>query len=310
MKQLKIAQLSKLWFTIIAVVVVVSLGSLFIQGLNFGIDFIGGTIITIDLHTSFETSEVKAITDEYDPDATITYSGDAADTVIISTRQDLNTEQRQELFNAFKEKYDLEDSDLVSVDTVSATVGSEMTRNAIIAVVVASALMLVYISFRFKLTYGIAAILGLLFDILAVIGFYSLFRIQVNTPFIAAILTILGYGINDTIVVFDRIRENHELAPADKLGNVVDLSAAQTIKRSIYTSVTTLLAIGSIYVFGVTDVKTFALPIIVGIVVSTYASLCVASPLWLVIQERFNRNERSKSNRPRRQRNTSKQPTV
>lgn len=308
MKTLKIAQLSKVWFSIIAVVVVVSLGSLLIQGLNYGIDFIGGTIITIDLHTTFDTNEVKEITDKYDPDATITYSGDNQDTVIISTRQDLSTEQRQEIFNAFKEKYNLENTDLVSVDTVSASVGSEMTRSAIIAVIVAGALMLVYISFRFKFTYGLAAILALLFDILAVIGFYSLFKIQVNTPFIAAILTILGYGINDTIVVFDRIRENRELSPGGNLGHVVDVSAAQTIKRSIYTSVTTLLAIGSIYVFGVPDVKTFALPIIVGVIVSTYASLCVASPLWIVIQERF--PDKRRANKSNKNKKTNKQPTV
>lgn len=286
MKTLKIAQNSKIWFSIIAVLVVLSIGSLLFLGLNYGIDFVGGTIITIDLHQEFSTEEVREIINEYDPEATITYSGDARDTVIISTKQDLDTAQRQEIFNQFKEKYDLENSDLVSVDTVSATVGSEMTRNAIIAVVVAVILMLIYITFRFQLYYGIAAVLALVFDILVVIGFYSLFRIQVNTPFIAAILTILGYGINDTIVVFDRIRENLEVNPRLNLDKLVNESTTQTIKRSIYTSVTTLLAIGSIYIFGVEDIKNFALPIIIGIIVSTYASICVATPIWLWLQEK------------------------
>lgn len=311
MKELKIAQNTKIWFTIIAVLMVISIGSLLIQGLNYGIDFIGGTIITIDLHQKFETAEVREIINDFDDGATITYSGDAQETVIISTREDLSTEQRAEIFNAFKEKYNLEDSDLVSVDTVSATIGSEMTRNALIAVVVACALMLVYITFRFQFYYAIAAVLALIFDIMVVIGFYSLFRIQVNTPFIAAILTILGYGINDTIVVFDRIRENTEIAPGMNLAEVVNESTSQTIKRSIYTSVTTLLAIGSIYFLGVEDIKTFALPIIVGIIISTYASLCVATPIWLYLQEHKPiKNEPAKRSNRRSKKKTTKQPTV
>ena len=301
MRELKIAQNLKIWFGIIAVLVIVSLGSLIFQGLNFGIDFVGGTIITIDLHQTFDTNEIRDIINEYDPEATITYSGDNAETVIISTNQDLSTEERQDIFNKFKEKYKLDDKDLISVDTVSPTVGGEMTRNAIIAVTVAVALMLVYITFRFQLYYGIAAILSLLFDIFVVIGCYSLFRIQVNTPFIAAILTILGYGINDTIVVFDRIRENLELTPNGNLATIVNESAKETIKRSLYTSITTLLAIGAIYLFGVEDIKSFALPIIIGIVVSTYASICVATPIWMVLREKnpFKVNER------RSRRNTS-----
>ncbi len=286
MKELKIAQNLKIWFSIIAILVIVSIGSLAIQGLNFGIDFVGGTIITIDLHKQFDSNEIRDIMSKYDDNATITYSGDNAETVVISTNQDLSTEQRQEIFNAFKDKYKLKDSDLISVDTVSATVGSEMTRNALLAVAVSVLLMLVYITFRFQLYYGIAAILSLMFDILVVIGCYSLFRIQVNTPFIAAILTILGYGINDTIVVFDRIRENLEMSPNGNLNTIVNTSARETIKRSLYTSITTLLAIGAIYIFGVEDIQSFALPIIIGIVISTYASICVATPIWLVLREK------------------------
>ncbi len=313
MKELKIAQLSKVWFSIIAIFVVVALGSLFIRGLNFGIDFVGGTIITIDLHKTFETSEIKEIMDKYDDQATITYSGDSQDTVVISTRQDLDTATRQEIFNAFKDKYSLQDSDLISVDTVSATIGSEMTRNAIIAVAIACVLMLVYITFRFQFYYGVAAVLALVFDLLVVIGFYSLFQIQVNTPFIAAILTILGYGINDTIVVFDRIRENRELMPGASLDQIVNVSSTQTIKRSLYTSITTLLAIGAIYIFGVSDIRDFALPIIVGIVVSTYASICVATPIWQFMQEKRPVKTKGDKNRRNRRRSGSKkekQPVV
>ena len=120
----------------------------------------------------------------------------------------ISTEERQEIFDDFKEAYSLKDADLISVDTVTPTVGSEMTKNAIIAVAIAIVLMLIYIWLRFELFFGISAVLALVFDMVNLIGFYSLFQIQVNTPFIAAILTILGYSINDIIVVFDRIREN------------------------------------------------------------------------------------------------------
>lgn len=286
-RELKIAEKSRLWFSIMAVLLLVSLGSLIIQGLNYGIDFVGGTIITIDLHQKFDTADVRKITDEYDKEATITYSGDNQETLIMSTKKNMSTQERAQIFNAFKNKYVLQDSDMISVDTVSPSVGSEMTRSAIIAVIVAVLLMLIYISIRFEFYYGVAAICGLIFDILVVLGFYSLFRIQVNTPFIAAILTILGYGINDTIVVFDRIRENHELSPQMGLDRLVDVSSGQTIKRSIYTSVTTLLAIVSLYIFGVSEIQSFALPIIVGVVASTYASLCVATPVWLALRKKF-----------------------
>lgn len=287
MKLLKIAEKSKVWFSVVLILAVVSIGSIAIRGLNFGIDFVGGTIITIDLGQKFETADAKKITDQFDKDATITYSGDNQESIIISTKKDLSAAERQEAFDAFKDKYVLEDKALVSVDTVSATVGSEMTRNAILAVVVAIVLMLIYISFRFEIYFGLSSVFGLMFDILVVIGCYALFQIQVNTPFIAAILTILGYGINDTIVTFDRIRENLENTSNENLDYIVDLSVTQTIKRSIYTSLTTLLAILGLYIFGVSEIRDFALPIIIGIITSTYASLCVASPFWLFLKEKF-----------------------
>ncbi|MEG0379054.1 MAG: protein translocase subunit SecF, partial [Eubacterium sp.] len=165
-KTLKIVEKSKIWFAIAIALVLISVGSLVIRGLNFGIDFVGGTIVTIDLHTQFETSDARQIVDKYDKNAEITYAGDNKDQIVISTKESLDTDQREALFNQFKEKYKLEDKDLISVDTISATIGSETARNAIIASLVAMGLMLIYITIRFEFLFGLSAIIALFYDII------------------------------------------------------------------------------------------------------------------------------------------------
>ena len=173
---------------------------------------------------------------------------------------------------------------MLSIDTVSPSIGAEVTRNAIIASIVAVMLMLVYITFRFEFLFGLTAVMALIHDLIIVLGVYSLFQIQVNSPFIAAILTILGYSINDTIVIFDRIRENRNKFGKFDYENLIDTSLSQTFQRSINTSITTLLAITAIYFLGVQAIKDFALPLIVGIMIGTYSSVFVASTLWYKIK--------------------------
>ncbi|MEG1432729.1 protein translocase subunit SecF [Eubacterium sp.] len=314
-RQLKLVEKTKLWFIISLIMIVISLGALAIRGLNFGIDFVGGTIVTIDLHTTFNTDDARKITDQYDKNADITYSGDAQEQIVISTKESLTTEQRTDLFNAFKTEYKLTDADLVSVDTITPSVGTETARNAVLASVVAIALMLVYITFRFEFYFGLAAVLALVHDIIVVIGVYALFQIQVNAPFIAAVLTILGYSINDTIVVFDRIRENENVMGMQNLTTLVDASVNQTLKRSINTVATTLIAILALYIFGVAAIKDFALPLIVGIACGCYSSIFVASPLWVVFQKKFkntryNTKNQKKNNRKRRDKRQEKAPQV
>ncbi|URN83045.1 protein translocase subunit SecF [Acetobacterium wieringae] len=284
-KNIQVAEKSKIWFAVSLILIAISVGSLFINGLNFGIDFIGGTIVTIELNTPFETSDAKALIEEYDSSADVTYAGEAKTQVIISTKKDLSTEERQTLFSKFQEKYNLEDTDLLSIDTVSPSIGAEMANSAMIAAVVAVLLMLVYITFRFEFMFGLAAVIALVHDLIIVLGVYSIFQIQVNSPLIAAMLTILGYSINDTIVVFDRIRENRPKFGKYDYANLVDASVTQTLRRSINTSFTTLLAIGALYAFGVPAVQDFALPLMVGIVSGTYSSIFIASALWCKIKE-------------------------
>ncbi|MGL4546634.1 protein translocase subunit SecF [Eubacterium aggregans] len=314
-RQLKLIEKTKIWFIISLIMIVISLGALAIRGLNFGIDFVGGTIVTIDLHTTFNTDDAREITDKYDKNADITYSGDAQEQIVISTKESLTTEQRTDLFDAFKAEYKLTDADLVSVDTITPSVGTETARNAVLASVVAMALMLVYITFRFEFYFGLAAVLALVHDIVVVIGVYALFQIQVNAPFIAAVLTILGYSINDTIVVFDRIRENENVMGMQNLTTLVDASVNQTLKRSINTVATTLIAILALYIFGVAAVKNFALPLIVGIACGCYSSIFVASPLWVVFQKKFkntryNTKQQKKNNRKRLDKRQEKAPQV
>jgi preprotein translocase subunit SecF len=296
MKNLKIVEKSKIWFILSAVLIVISLGSLMIQGLNFGIDFIGGTIITIDLKTPFETSDARAIVDQYDSHADITNAGDDGSQIIISTKKDLSTDERTNLFAAFQEKYTLESTDLLSIDTVSPSIGAEVAQSAFIACIVAVALMLAYITFRFEFFFGLTAVIALVHDLIIVLGVYSIFQIQVNSPFIAAMLTILGYSINDTIVVFDRIRENRNRFGKFEYVPLVDISISQTMQRSINTSLTTLLAIGSIYVLGVQSIRDFALPLIVGIISGTYSSIFIASTLWVKIKEKQAQKINTKKN--------------
>ena len=304
MKTLKLVEKSKIWFGIAILLIVVSLGSLLIRGLDFGIDFRGGTIITIDLHTQFKTEDIRKITDEFDKSAEITYSGDAQEQVVISTKENMDAEKRNALFAKFQDQYKLEETDLISADSVTATVGSETARNAVIAAAVAVLLMLIYITFRFEFFFGLSAIITLIFDITIVIGVYALLQIQVNAPFIAAILTILGYSINDTIVVFDRIRENEGILGVKEIEKLVDTSITQTLRRSLYTVATTLLAILSLYILGVEAIRDFALPLVVGIVTGCYGSIFVASPLWVLFQKKFPSSKRNKkmnkgSRRPR-----------
>ncbi len=286
-KNFKVIEKTKLWLTLSALLIVVTIGSLLILGLNYGIDFKGGTIITIDLHQSFKTEDARKIVDSYDTDADITYAGDDQSTVIIGTKEDLDEKQRKEIFEDFKKQYGLQDKDLLSIDTISPTIGGETVKKAAIASGVVVVAILVYITFRFQFLFGVAAVLTLIHDVVTMVGVYALFRIPVNSPFIAAILTILGYSINNTIVVFDRIRENRRLYKKMDIVELVNTSVNQSFTRSINTTLTTLTAVVSLYIFGGVAIRDFALPLIVGLVVGCYSSLFVASSIWVLLEKKF-----------------------
>lgn len=284
--KLKFIEYRKIWFSISAIIIIVGIFFLTMNGLNLGIDFAGGTIINIDLHQTFEVKEIREITDSFDKSADITFGGDKKELVIIQTRESLSNEQRENIFQGFKEKYDLEQKDLLSIDKVNPTIGNELKKQALMALVIAVVGMLIYITFRFEFSFGIAAIIALIHDALIVLTFYSIMQIQVNTPFIAAILTILGYSINDTIVIFDRIRENRKTFRGKDNVLLINTSLRQTLARSINTSLTTLITISALYILGSEAIKDFALPLIVGFLSGTYSSIFIASPVWYLLKNR------------------------
>jgi preprotein translocase SecF subunit len=184
----------------------------------------------------------------------------------------------------FKDKYGLENTDLVNQQKFGPSIGKEIQGKAFLSVIIASLCMLAYITLRFELFFGLAAVAALIHDVLIGVAVYAILNIPINSSFIAAMLTIVGYSINDTIVVFDRIRENIKTTRKSKFEDIIDMSISQTIIRSVNTSVTTLFAITSLYIFGVEAIKDFALPLIIGVVAGTYSSIFIASPIWYLLK--------------------------
>ena len=257
------------------------------KALNYSLEFMGGTSTNVtfneDLSIDDLDSQVKPVVQEVTGDANIQISKVAdSNAVIIKTR---SLDERQELNQKLVDSFGVDESK-ITAESISSTVSSEMRRDAIVAVLIATICMLLYIWFRFKdVRFASSAVLALLHDVLVVLAFYALSRISVGNTFIACMLTIVGYSINATIVIFDRIRENLKTAgkKAD-LKELVNLSITQTLTRSIYTSFTTFITIFVVFVMGVSSIREFALPIMVGIVCGAYSSVCITGALWYVLK--------------------------
>ena len=206
--------------------------------------------------------------------------------VVIKTRT-LNVAEREEFSQTMQDSFGIAEDD-ISAETISSTVSREMQRDAILAVTVATVCMLIYIWFRFKdIRFASSGVLALIHDVMVVLASYVFVRISVGNTFIACMLTILGYSINATIVIFDRIRENmHGVKTAEDLKELVNVSVTQTLTRSIYTSLTTFITIAVLFIMGVSTVREFALPIMVGIVCGGYSSVCLTGALWYTMKKR------------------------
>ena len=287
----KIIEKTKIWFSISLAIILVGVVLMATRGLNFGIDFKGGTKIVVDFGGSFDKVEADGIVKEYADDA-VTKTVESTQYEIKS--KDLDETKTAELFDALKEKYSLEDSALISQSQIGPSVGKELTRNAIISVLVACVAMLIYIAIRFEFNFGIAAITALVHDVLITLAFYAIFKIPVNNSFIAAMLTIVGYSINDTIVIFDRIRENSHSMRRSTPAEIANTSINKTLARSINTSLTTLIIIGAVNIF-VPTVREFSLPLLIGIAAGAYSSIFIASPIWVLLQKRKPKNKNVKT---------------
>lgn len=275
----------KISLIISLVIIVLGLIMFLLNGLNYGIDFTGGTLIQIKIGKFISVDEAREIMNEFDKDASVLHVGTEKEEIIIKSTLDLSNETITSVINKFIEKYDIQ-KDSFQSQKFGPSMGKEIRNRALLSMVIASVLMLVYITWRFELKFGIAAIIALIHDVLIMLAVYSILRIPVNGSFIVAILTIIGYSINDTIVIFDRIRENLKLYPKESIESTINNSIKSSLRRTIYTTLTTVMAVSMLYIFGVEDVRILALPLIIGMLAGVYSSLFIASPLWYELKNR------------------------
>ncbi|MCI5510342.1 MAG: protein translocase subunit SecD [Eubacterium sp.] len=288
----------KIFFTISLILILVAPVGMGIfsakdgKALNYSLEFMGGTSTNVtfneDLSIEDIDKEVKPVVQEVTGDANIQAAKVAGSNAVIIKTRSLSLEEREELNQKLVDEFGVDES-TISAESISSTVSSEMRRDAVIAVVIATICMLIYIWFRFKdVRFASSAVLALVHDVLVVLGFYAVARVSVGNTFIACMLTIVGYSINATIVIFDRIRENMKsMGKKQDLADVVNESITQTLTRSIYTSFTTFITIFVLFILGVASIREFALPIMVGIICGAYSSVCVTGTLWYTLRTKF-----------------------
>jgi preprotein translocase subunit SecF len=275
------------WLGISAVVVFFAIAALLFKGINFGIDFSGGNLYQFKFEKNVSLGEINNFFDEVSEEFSeldnnsrkVQVSGE--NTVILRTSE-MSEDKSNEFLKKVKTfgEYDLQKS-----DKVGATIGEELKLSALYALIIGGILIVLYITIRFEFKFAIAAIVALFHDVIISVGGIALLGYEVNTPFIAAVLTILGYSINDTIVVFDRIRETLKRKNSPGFGESINISINQVMTRSINTSLTTFLAVIAILIFGGDSLKTFITTLLIGVVAGTYSSIFVASPLVYLLEK-------------------------
>ncbi|GFI21674.1 protein translocase subunit SecDF [Lachnospiraceae bacterium] len=260
--------------------------------LNYSLDFVGGTSTNVTFNEDMELSAIDAnvvpVFSDVTGDGAVQVQKVAGSNEVIFKTRELNVEERQALEDALVEKFGV-NKELITAETISSTISSEMKSDAVVAVIIATICMLIYIWFRFKdIRFAASSVAALVHDVLVVLAFYAVAKVSVGSTFIACMLTIVGYSINATIVIFDRIRENlGSMLKKDTLEELVNRSISQTLSRSIFTSLTTFIMVAALYILGVTSIKEFALPLMVGIVCGTYSSVCITGALWYVLKTKI-----------------------
>ena len=274
-----------------AIILVAVLLTVFGHGINLGIDFEGGLSMQYDMKTSVTSATVSAVLDGMGiKSSTVTVQGRDNNEAVIRIK-DVSKDDIQKVQATFEENIKKDYPEAVSigdVNYVGPVAGATLVKNAVISVLLAAALMLIYIAIRFDLNSGIAAVFGLLHDVLIMLSFMVIFRsvIQMNSSFIAAALTIVGYSINNTIVIFDRIRENAKKMPTVAREEVTNISIKESLGRTICTTVTTLITIVALCILGVASIREFALPIIVGILSGVYSANMINGYVWAFLEEK------------------------
>ena len=274
-----------------AIIVLALILTVFGHGINLGIDFEGGLSMEYSLGKTAVKGDLEGILGEMGiASSTVTYQGAGESEAVIRIK-DVAQDDIQKIQAQFEEKLKEKYPDAVSVGDVNyvgPVAGATLVRNAVISVLLASALMLVYIAIRFDLNSGLSAVFGLLHDVLIMLSFMVIFRsvIQMNSSFIAAALTIVGYSINNTIVIFDRIRENAKKYPTMPRAEVTNISIRESLGRTLTTTATTLITIVALCILGVASIREFALPIIVGILSGVYSANMINGYVWAFLEER------------------------
>ena len=262
-----------------------------------GLDFKGGTSTTAEFKEEMTIADIEAKVNPVVAEATgetnvMSSTVEGTNQIVMKTKT-LTLEERDALSKALVDKFGIDET-TITYESISSTISSEMQRDAVVAVIVAAIFMLIYIWFRFKdIRFASSAVIALLHDVLVVVAFYAVARLTVGSDFIACILTIVGYSINATIVIFDRIREN--LAEANKktdLAEVVNRSITQTLSRSIYTSLTTFVMVAMLFILGVSSIRSFALPLMVGIVCGAYSSVCITGTLYYLMKTKIQKKSK------------------
>jgi len=270
------------------------------QGLNLDIQFRGGTILEFQMeNSSFDLNLAKQLVEQeigkiVSPQSSYSLdtNNERVDLLVLSIASKLTQEEHDKVVSVIEENFKVKEGTKPTPRAVDAAMGKEMAVKSIIAVAIAALLMVIYVWIRFKimggLLAGVSAVIALLHDVMVMITLYAVFRLPVNESFIAAVLTIVGYSINDTIVIFDRIRENSTLNKKDSLEDITNKSINQSLSRTINTALTTVLAVTTVYIFAsyynIESIKLFMLPMLAGLISGTYSTIFIASPVWVILK--------------------------
>ena len=279
----------KIFFSITIIFLLIGFGSIVTRGFNLGIDFTGGSIVDLTFENPVNVAQVRDVLKEHDMGNSIIQLENSdgkteANSVLIRTGVVEDTELRATM-NDLQSK--LGNYQIQRVEQVGATIGSELVQQAAMAIVLSWVLMIAYITFRFEFKFAIAAIIALIIDVLVVLSYFSLFQMEMDSSFVAALLTVVGYSVNGTIVIFDRIRENLKIhRRSESLGEMVDNSIWQCMTRTIYTVATSLFAIVSIFLFGGETIHNFSFAMLVGFASGAYTSIFLACPMWMFLKNK------------------------
>ena len=279
MKIYNIVERRMIWYLLSLALIVPGLISLMTQGLNLGIDFTGGSIFDLKFQGQPAISEVRKAIDRVDLELGNPVIQETTPGEFLIRTRDLQEAERDSFLSALKQE--IGDYEVLREEKVGPVIGKELTFKALLALGVASILMIIYISFRFEFKSGIAAIIAILHDVLVTLGIFSLLQLEISSAFVAAILTIIGYSINDTIVIFDRVRENlQNRKKSESVAYIMNKSIMQTLTRSINTVLTTLFVLFALFFFGGATLSNFILAMIIGIISGVYSSIFTACPIW------------------------------